>query len=115
MGHPADCAGGGGSAGVGSVALCAGMFLKNLRVVFSGYEQEPSPALVRHDAVREPGEGAALLCAAEEGKVVVSRPDIADTCYSMSAMGIFQQLASCAASTTITNSERLDHGREVGA
>jgi len=82
VGHPADCAGGGGSARVGSVALCARMLVKRLRVVFSGYEQEPSPALVRRDAVRKPGEGAELLCAAEEGKVVVSRTVIADACHS---------------------------------
>src|SRR5579872_3847304 len=36
-----------------------------MRMVFSGYEQEPSPALVRHDALREPGEGAAVLRTAE--------------------------------------------------
>ena len=44
------------------------MLVKRLRVVFSGYEQEPSPALVRHDNLWEPGEGAAVLQAAEESK-----------------------------------------------
>jgi len=33
----------------------------------------------------------------------------------MSVIAMFQQLASCAASTTVTDSERLDPGREVGA
>jgi hypothetical protein len=31
------------------------LLLENLRMVFPGHEQEPSPAVVRHDAVREPG------------------------------------------------------------
>jgi hypothetical protein len=39
-------------------------------MVFSGYEQEPSPALVRHDALREPGEVPAVLRAEEEGKLI---------------------------------------------
>ena len=35
-----------------------GMLAGNLRVVFPGYQQEPSPPLVRHDELRESGEGA---------------------------------------------------------
>src|SRR5579864_2575690 len=61
----ANCAFGGRSAGFGSLAVRAGMFLESLRMVFSGYQQEPSAALVRHDALREPREGPVILCAAE--------------------------------------------------
>ena len=57
---------GGRSAGVRPVALCLGMLVESLRVVLSGYQREPSPPLVRHDEIRESGEGAAVLCAEEE-------------------------------------------------
>jgi hypothetical protein len=57
----ADCARGWGSAGVRPASLRSSLLLKNLRVVFSGYQQKPSPALVRHDALRESGEGTEVL------------------------------------------------------
>jgi hypothetical protein len=42
------------------------VFLENLPVAVSGFEQESPAALVQHEALREPHQGPALLRAAEE-------------------------------------------------
>src|SRR5579863_4849278 len=62
----ADRASGGRSAGVGWVGICAGVLVEKLRMVFSGHQQEPSPPLVRYDALRESGESAEVLRAEEK-------------------------------------------------
>src|ERR1700733_6137247 len=68
----ADRAFGRQSAGLGSVGLCSGVFFEDLRVVFFGYEQESSATLVRHDSLREPGEGATVLCAEEKRRALTT-------------------------------------------
>jgi hypothetical protein len=42
------------------------VLVENLRMVFSRYQQEPSPPLVRHVALRKSREGAEILCAEEK-------------------------------------------------
>src|SRR5579859_596360 len=63
----ADRALGGGFAGIGASTVCARLRLEDLRVVVSGREQEPPPALVRYDQVRQSRKGEEFLHAAEEG------------------------------------------------